>query len=170
MFLVLWKLYERWAGTLSHSISYLFSGLPVLEGFQGNKKNLNYCPLKIYATCFQRLFWAGCLRVGISPSLLPFLVLEVHKKESFHCCVLQGISRTVWAHPFPSGVSKWSVKGMTSWRAADLQQEAESNCLGKSQEPSLIKLSLELQERLEIAGDAALPSLCGAGAAVNSRA
>lgn len=59
----------------------------------------------------------------------------------------------------PSGGSKWSVKEMTSWRAADLQQEAESNCLGKRQEPSLIKLSLELQERLEMAGDA-LPLWC----------
>lgn len=44
---------------------------------------------------------------------------------------------------------------MTNWRVADLQQEADSNCLGKSQEPSIIKLSLELQERLEIAGDTA---------------
>ena len=60
---------------------------------------------------------------------------------------------------------------MTNWRVADLQQEADSNCLGKSQEHSIIKLSLELQARLEIAGDAAyLPSLCGDGASVNSRA
>lgn len=44
---------------------------------------------------------------------------------------------------------------MTNWRVADLQQEADSNCLGKSQEPSIIKLSLELQEGLEIAGDTA---------------
>lgn len=44
---------------------------------------------------------------------------------------------------------------MTNWRVADLQQEADSNCLGKSQEHSIIKLSLKPQERLEVAEDTA---------------
>lgn len=48
---------------------------------------------KIDVTCFQRLFGAGCLRVGSLPPA--FVVLDVCKKESFHCCVLQGISRAV---------------------------------------------------------------------------
>lgn len=40
---------EQGFKVLSHSISYLSGGLPVLEGVQGNKKR------KIDVTCFQSL-------------------------------------------------------------------------------------------------------------------
>lgn len=40
---------------LSHSVSYLSGVLPVLEGFQGNKKRFELLSLKIDVTCFQRL-------------------------------------------------------------------------------------------------------------------
>lgn len=157
---------EQGFTVLSHSRSYLSGGLPVLEGLQGNKKRFELLSLEDWCDLFSEAALSCLSQSWNFPSLLPSL----HKKESFHCSVLQGISSTLWTHPFPWGGTKWSVKEMTSWRAADLQQEAESNCLGKSQEPSLMKLSLELQERLEMAGDAASPSLCAAGAAVNSRA
>lgn len=82
---------------LSLGLNYLYGVLFLLEGFQRveNKEVWtmvleNLCDLfseAVLSTLSQGWGWF------FSPLL--FVVQDVCKKESFHCCVVQGISRTV---------------------------------------------------------------------------